>query len=287
MILKIALANIQHDYFEYLPPPSSAGETLTPGIRIKVPLRNKQVIGVLVGTTSSPQTDVTKLKPALEIIDRTPLLSTTIIKLCQWASNYYHHPLGDVFVAALPNLLRQGKGAQVSQEFFLQITELGTTIDTQAIKRAPQQQKLLTYLQHHKVISKAELSRLNFSTAAIKNLVAKDYLTQTSQDIPVPISDLSQQAPLTLNADQHKAYLAIEKKLNQYHCFLLAGITGSGKTEIYLQTIAQLIDKKKQVLILAPEIGLTPQLVQHLRQRFQKAIVSLHSGLTDRERLNT
>lgn len=287
MVLKVALANTQHDAFEYLPSPSIKNDTNIIGARITVPLRNKQVIGILVDTTAHAQIAVEKLKHATEIIDQDPVITPLIMKLCRWASNYYHCSLGDVLAAALPRLLRQGRAATVTQENYLQLTKTGKATDPQAIKRAPKQQALLAYLQKHPgKITKTALTAMSFSQASIQGLCSKGWLAENKVDaIQVPINS-SLQAPLLLNEEQKVAVTMISAALDNYACFLLDGVTGSGKTEVYFQCIQQIIEAQQQVLILVPEIGLTPQLLHRLQQRFAIPIVSFHSGLTDRQRLD-
>jgi len=287
MVLKVALANTLHDAFEYLPLPNTKSDTTTIGTRIKVPLRNKQVIGILIDTASQTQIPSDKLKHVIEVLDEAPIITPLIMKLCRWASSYYHCSLGDVLAAALPRLLRQGKPATPTQESYLQLTTVGKAIDLLQIKRAPKQQALLAYLQKHpEKIAKAALIAMNFSHASIQGLCNKDWLEESKIESTQTIINSSLQTPLSLNEEQKIAVTTINEKLNDYSCFLLDGVTGSGKTEVYFQCIQQAINAKQQVLILVPEIGLTPQLLHRLQQRFAVPIVGLHSGLTDRQRLD-
>jgi primosomal protein N' (replication factor Y) len=215
-ILQIAVPTPLRRYFDYLPPADLALETLKPGVRLRVPFQQRELIGIFVGTVDKSDVPSSKLKTAIECLDQEPVISADILELCRFAADYYHYPIGDVILSALPAWLRQGKSTDVSLK------------------------KILT--------------------------------------IPETTS-----APLVLNQEQQTALTAIESE-NNFKVFLLDGVTGSGKTEVYLQAIAKVLARGEQVLVLVPEIGLTPQTIQRFRERFAVAVVAIHSGMTEKRR---
>jgi len=219
-ILEVAIPARLWQRFDYLPPPGSEGVQDWPaGIRIQAPFGRRTLIGVLLAVKSTSNVAIDKLKPVVKKLDDQPVLTPTILSLCRWASDYYHHPLGEVVIQALPKILRQHRECPVIDE-----------INGQS-----------------------------------------EWIQAVSQ-------------PLTLNADQQRAVQAINAEQG-FQTFLLDGITGSGKTEVYFQTISALLAAKKQVLVLVPEIALTPQTVARFEQRFNAPIALLHSDLSDKKRL--
>jgi primosomal protein N' (replication factor Y) len=169
-------------------------------------------------TTESPLAS-SDLRPALEILDTQPVLPEAHLNLLEWASRYYHHPLGEVIAACLPGLLRQGRNAALGKQ-------------------------------------------------------------------SVPLATPSPEPPLDLNHEQTQAVGAVCAALGGFTPFLLEGVTGSGKTEVYLRVIEEVVKRGRQALILVPEIGLTAQTITRFQARFTEPLAVFHSGLTDRERLN-
>ncbi|MED5387770.1 MAG: primosomal protein N' [Pseudomonadota bacterium] len=278
--LQIALPVPLPGCFDYLypgnmPPPR--------GSRVQVPFGRRTLVGLVHGDGES---DHPKLKAIQQILDDEPVMPDELYQLCERAARYYHHPLGEVLNYALPALLRQGNDAQASQERRWRLTERGQHVSDDQVSRAPRQRQALhTLREHPKGLSSAMLNALDVPTAALTSLRDKGWAEQVIQeDAPTP-RDVLAQSPLAANAEQRQAIHALEDATG-FSPFLLDGITGSGKTEVYLQAMTRHLSAGKQVLVLIPEIGLTPQTVQRFRQRFAVPVVTLHSGLTDRERLD-
>ncbi len=210
IILRIALPVPLRKVFDYLPINAAP---ITIGARVLVPFGNRRLVGILIEIADHSNVPANKLKSILNVLDKTSIFTEHTLSLCQWASQYYHHPIGEVFAAAMPALLRQGKTLTSNDEFLP------------------------------------------------KNITPK----------------------LTLNSEQQPAL----DKINQaqgFCPFLLEGITGSGKTEVYLQAIDKLMQQEQQALVLVPEISLTPQTVSRFTARFNVPIAVLHSNLNDKER---
>ena len=283
VILELALAVPIDRVFDYLAPVGWTAADFSPGMRMLVPFANRQKVAVLLAVKSSSEFELVKLKSVSEILDPEPLLSAQDIQLLIWASRYYHHPLGEVLATAFPVSLRQGKPAQLEQERFYRLTESGQQTTLAKLKRAFKQQALLAWFQSQN--RSVGASELTADKAALKALLAKGLLTE-QQNIMIQPSQLLVNQPLLANSEQKAAIDAIVASLGGFNVALLEGVTGSGKTEVYMQTIAVALEQGLQVLVLLPEITLTPQLENRFRQRFAAPIVTFHSKLTDNQRLN-
>jgi primosomal protein N' (replication factor Y) (superfamily II helicase) len=286
-ILRIALATPLRKSFDYFAPYSCDSTQLQPGIRVKVPFQQRQLIGVLLEVASETTIEKGKIKQALEIIDKIPVIPQDILRLCLWAADYYHYPIGEVIDSALPVFLRQGKAAQLTNEAYWQLTEQGLAVDLNSLTRAPKQALALTWLATHaEGVTKKQIQEQAISWSLVKILVQKGWLIKNAKPISLMHEKKQVEAALKLNLEQQQALTSIKQGLTNFNVYLLEGITGSGKTEIYLQAITEVLLKQKQILVLVPEIGLTPQTIQRFRQRFAQAVLALHSGLSDKERLN-
>ncbi|WP_273526887.1 primosomal protein N' [Pseudomonas sp.] len=288
-ILRLALPSPLRRLFDYLPPAGCAIAALQPGVRLRVPFGRREVVGVLVELSDHSEVPEAKLKPALELLDRQPLLPVALFRLCLWAAQYYQHSLGDTFSWALPALLRQGEAAEARQERFWQLAE-GARTDDPRLARAPRQREALkTIAQHphgvpHSLLGKLQLNRDSLELLLDKRLLRIDS-RRRSQSRSHSGSWLLQ-SELALNSEQRAAFEAIRAGLGGFQAFLLAGVTGSGKTEVYLQLIHQVLAAGKQALVLIPEINLGPQTLARFEQRFNARIALLHSSVNDRERLD-
>lgn len=287
-LLQIAIAVPLRRYFHYLPSQSEVWEGLQPGMRVRVPFGRRELIGIFTGFVSQSDVAVDKLKSAISLIDINPLISKDILDICLWASDYYHHPIGEVLSNSLPILLRQGKLLSIHQENYWHLTATGHNVDFATLKRAPRQIELLSYLKQHPEGCSAKQLRLQGMSKTIVSLLSKKgWITvRSAPSVPVEYKSSNESQSLTLNPAQQVAVSAIQAASHTFQVFLLDGVTGSGKTEVYLQAIAHVLKDQKQVLVLVPEIGLTPQIIQRFRERFSVPVIALHSSLSEKERLN-
>ncbi|MCZ6829391.1 MAG: primosomal protein N', partial [Gammaproteobacteria bacterium] len=285
-VFRIAIASPLRRLFDYSPPPDLPLEQLTklrPGIRVQVPFGARQVAGILVEVSEKSEVAPKKLRAALHLIDQTPIISESLLQLCRWAAVYYKHPLGEILAAALPTRLRRGEAHSPITDTWWQLTIDGKGLPAGALRRAPRQARLLELLQQRGSVAAAELPELGIS-AAVARQVRDKGLAETVEHCP-PIEQASCHPGLALNEEQALAVKAVGSAPHQFGCFLLNGVTGSGKTEVYLQLIERTLSAGRQALILIPEIGLTPQTLARFQRRFSAHIVVLHSGLTDLARL--
>lgn len=268
--------------FDYLPPLDGDLSRLQVGMRLRVPFGRQTKVGVLLAIKNHSEFSPEKLKPVLEVIDQQPLLSQDDLQFLLWASQYYHHPIGEVISAALPVLLRQGQPAALELQRVYTLTELGQQAEIGQLKRSAKQQALLQKFQSQRRNLLAD--ELVGEHTALKALLSKGLITALDIE-PVQALPTIQASALLANADQQQAIDHIIAQFGQFSAVLLEGVTGSGKTEVYMQVIAEALARDLQVLVLLPEISLTPQLEQRFRARFATGIVTYHSKLTDRQRL--
>jgi primosomal protein N' (replication factor Y) len=286
MILRIAIPSPLRRLFDYLPP---AGETsrLQPGQRLVVPFGRSRSIGILVEITDHSDVPTERLKPALELLDKEPLLSPPMLSLLEWVSSYYHHPPGDVYHAALPISLRKGKSAALCNRYQWRLTAEGKQTAPETLARAPRQVQLLKLLADSPDgLGSDQLNQLSRGwTTPMQRLREKALVEKIERPcLPTVAADQARALP-PLNSDQSKALQAITAAAGRFQPFLLDGVTGSGKTEVYLNATERVVAGGAQVLILVPEIGLTPQLVGRFRRRFSVPVAVHHSGLSEGERL--
>lgn len=287
-ILRLALPSPLRRLFDYLAPQGVPHAALQPGVRLRVPFGRREVVGVLVEVVQHSEVPADKLKPALQLLDRTPPLPAPLFKLCLWTAQYYQHSLGDTLSWALPALLRQGEPAEARQERYWHATE-GASPDDPRLARAPRQREALrTLAQHHHGVPHGLLSKLQLNKDSLDLLLEKGLVrVEVRRSTPlVRHGGWLAQPELPLNAEQRAAFNAVQSGMQGFGAFLLYGVTGSGKTEVYLQLIRHCLEAGKQALVLIPEINLGPQTVERFARRFNARIALLHSGVNDRERLD-
>jgi primosomal protein N' (replication factor Y) len=227
------------------------------------------------------------LKEALAILDSEPLLSSDDLRLLNWASRYYHHPIGEVVAASLTVLLRKGSAAELAEERLLRLATEDFASAEQACRRAPRQAALIGLLRcHPHGVPHSLLSELDWDwRSAAEGLIRKGLASWSeNREAHAPAYRSAALPPFALNPDQQEAIAAVRAALGTYAAFLLEGVTGSGKTEVYLQLTQEVLARGEQIMILLPEINLTPQLQARFRSRFSVPVAIIHSGLTDTER---
>ena len=271
--------------FDYLMP---AGHAPIAGIRCAINFSGREMIGVIIEPGEPPADGNYKLKPVRKIIDETPVIDHDILALCHQAAAYYMHPLGEVFFAALPTLLRQGGDTSAQRPGLWRLTDQGRHARPQDLTKAPRQRQALELLGLHPGgAAPAMLSAAGATPAALKSLAHRGWAELVAHVPPTTQTPdtLLGEVPLTAEPQQAAAIRAISSARG-FTPFLLDGVTGSGKTEVYLQAMAEHLHEGHQILVLVPEIGLTPQTVRRFSKRFRVPIALLHSGLSDRERLD-
>ncbi|MEX0730162.1 MAG: primosomal protein N' [Aquisalimonadaceae bacterium] len=281
-ILQVAVPSPLPGTFDYLCP-ARCDAAPQPGMRVRVPFGRGRLIGVITGLAEQSAIAESRLRPALSLLDAEPLLPADILALAEWAARYYHHPIGEVMATLLPVGLRQGKSTAAPAPEAWRLTVQGRAADRVALRRrAPRQADVFDRLADADgPLDSTALADLPGDwRAALRGLLDKDLAEPCDAHAPA----WTAVAPPDLNAAQQSAVSAVCESLDTAGTFLLDGVTGSGKTEVYLAVIEQVLARDRQVLVLVPEIGLTPQLIGRFRRRLGDRLAVLHSGLADGER---
>ena len=290
LYLKVAVPSPLYRDFDYLPPSDTDASGLLPGVRLRLPFGRREVVGVLLSTADTSAVPAAKLKAARKVLDASPVIPPDMLTLARWAADYYRHPIGEVVQALLPVPLRQGKPATLPATPRWRLNRAGREADTSRLARAKKQRSLHALLLRHPAgLEAAAIAReLPGAAPALRALKERGWLEDASADHSgvesVPPSVLA--GSPHLNPAQKTAADEIAQAMGRYRAFLLDGVTGSGKTEVYLETIATAVDSNLQALVLLPEINLTPQTLARFRARFG-TVAAFHSGLSEGERLAT
>lgn len=275
---QVCIPHTGRDFFDY------EGNGLEPAIgsRVWVPLRQQTRVGIVIGKGEG---SYSKLKSISALIDEGPLISEELLSLCFWLGSYYQSPLSEVLPLVLPKKYRVGQPTSLPLGDCYQLTVSKEEAKMAISSRAHKQLELIDCLsQQTEAVSRQYLTQKGFTSSHILALLSSQVIA-LSQKILLPYHPAQGcNKPLDLNAEQLSVVQTLIEQKDRFHCFVLQGVTGSGKTEVYLQVIAAVLAEGKQVLVLVPEIGLTPQLVSRFATRFNQAIAVLHSHLNETER---
>ncbi|MFY9261218.1 MAG: primosomal protein N' [Gallionella sp.] len=285
-ILRVALDVPLARLFDY----SVAGEVAV-GQRVIVPFGSRQLVGVVMACGDTSTLAPERIKPVSQVLADSAPLSSELLALLQFCSDYYHYPIGQTVMAALPAPLRSGKPLTRKVPEWFRLTERGAAWERADFpKRKAVQRRILTHLAEQPC-ALTVLKRLSATASAqVKALEAENWIERfTPADELIAVNNVIPhvfRAIHTLTPEQQRVVNAVTDS-EGYRCFLLHGITGSGKTEVYVHLMQHILQRGGQVLLLVPEINLTPQLEHYFQQRFpDAALVSLHSGLSDAARLD-
>ena len=285
-VLRVAVpVPIRHP-FDYLPPRPGWTPSVLPGMRVRVPFGRTSAIGVVVDIALTSTVGAPRLKRVRDVIDVEPLLDPATLKLLAWASGYFQHPVGEVVVGTLPRLLRLGRAPRSEQSMRYAASTAGACAFAEGIGGAPVQTRLLRFMLDAGSVSEAALAAEHRDwRRPLRALIAKGWV-ESVPDLPDGSDPPDRPNRPTLNVDQRRAVEAVEARLEEFSPCVLEGVTGSGKTEVYLRLIEKVVALGRQVLVLIPEIGLTPQLLARFHARLSCRVAALHSGLSDGERLS-
>jgi primosomal protein N' (replication factor Y) len=277
-----------HKMFDYLLPDCAEYANARPGARIAVPFGRYQKTAYLLEIASKTDIAPADLKPVIALLDETPLLSEDDLALLCWLSRYYHHPIGEVVNAAFPVLLRRGGSPGLEPAKAMQQTERGRAASLEDLRRrAPRQAALLDMLnQRSGSLPIAALAGLDWNwRPAVDSLGRKGLVRLVECDPAVqPERSVPLLPEIQLNRAQLDAVASVSAAFGTYKAFLLEGVTGSGKTEVYSRLIQRVLDRDEQAIVLLPEISLTPQLQARFSERLAAPVAVFHSGLTESDR---
>ena len=285
-ILKIALDLPLERLFDYL----SSGQVAQIGQRVLVPFGQRKQIGIVIGKADASDVAVEKLKTVLQVFTDELPLDAEILSLLKFSADYYQYPFGQALLSSLPVRLRQIAPAVSRKQYAYSMTALGQLVDLEQVStRQLVMRRVLLALQTHGKLTELDLDRISSSARKVaKQLVAEGWLVSEQVPAIVKTLEVSIPRPPELNDEQTLAVNRIIQEADTFKAWLLHGITGSGKTEVYMRLMQYVLDNKDaQVLVLVPEINLTPQLEARFRSRLANfTLVSLHSSLSESERLH-
>lgn len=279
-ILRIAIPSALPGSFDYLAPEDTDAAALSPGMRVAVKLGGQARIGVIADITDETAVARERLKPVERVLDESPVVPAALFKLLQWVARYYHQPLGGVLRTAMPLLARRGAAPQIPQTVFWECAEGADAPPPRAVK----QRALFGLLADAGRLDEAALAqRFPDWRPVMRRLSQRRLVVRREQ----PAMAAPPRAPgHRLNREQQAAVDAVAAGFGGFHRHLLEGVTGSGKTEVYLALCEQAMERGEQALVLVPEIALTAQTVERFRAQLPGTVCVFHSGLSDRERFH-
>ena len=294
IILPLAIADVYtYNIPETLLPIANRQSPIT-GCRVLVPLGKKNIIGIIYRQHEGELPASVKVRDALQIIDESPIITAEQLKLWEWLSSYYMCTLGEVMAAALPSeIIDDNYSAATTQYIQLSPAYLAKEAQEQLLgelKRAKKQEQLvrdfIRLAQNYQVERRVLLEQSGVSGAILRTLIDKGIFLEEER----PISRLRQyngetQQPHSLDSQQSRAIKEIRESWQEKNVTLLHGVTSSGKTEIYIHLIEEMLQQGKQVLYLVPEIALTTQLTDRLQAVFGDKLVVYHSKFSNAERV--
>jgi primosomal protein N' (replication factor Y) len=275
--------------FTYILPEKLLSAPIEQGDRVVVPFGARQLVGIVISCAQVDEPS-TKLKNVLSRLSTDFSIPNSLFLLLSLCAKYYHYPIGEVFSLALPKLLRRVEPIKITKEYCWLLAKPMSEIEQVIVKNAKKQQQLLTLFNTQKTLNTADLKANNISKQSINGLIAKGLVIEQELRIGKFLwqSEYLIEADIPkLSAEQALVSSTITTHQTQFSCHLIEGITGSGKTEVYLQIMTAVLQKSRQVLLLVPEIGLTPQLLARINARFNVPIFLHHSGMNDTQRLQT
>ncbi|WP_395374061.1 primosomal protein N' [Marinicella sp. W31] len=274
-IIQVCLNIRFTDHLDYL---CDLNTTPLIGCRVVVPFRRKQLVGIVIGHQQNQ--NKRQLKRISQHIDDQPILDKSQLNFLKKAAAYYQLKMGEAVFLALPHWYRQIDSKQLPMPFWWQINSEPATVEA-LLKKAPAQWLVYSKIAELGPVQTSELKKFNTNAAALcKQLAEKQLIKKIEQ--PPPHETITTGFELT--EDQQNAYEFLKTHDHSFSIHLLDGITGSGKTEVYIRCIENLLIQKKQVLVLVPEIGLTPQLYEQLHRRINARIGVSHSALSHGQR---
>ncbi len=280
-VLRVAIDTPMRQLFDYLPPTGDPQSIPLAG-RVRVPFGRRQLTGIVVSRSDRSELPLARLRPVIERLDDEPVWDPVTFDLLCWAADYYHQPLGEVLAAALPGPIREGRPVAEAIAGWC-LAPAGRQALSGASRLGPQQRSLLERLAPGPLAA-ARLAP-DFNAALLRRAAARGLVAPV--ELPPPASEIHPAAgtPPEPTAAQRDAVARIAAEGQAFAAWLLAGVTGSGKTEVYLRVIAAVLERGQSAMVLVPEIALTPQLLARFRERLPAPIVALHSSMADGERL--
>ncbi|MEO8332354.1 MAG: primosomal protein N' [Gallionella sp.] len=288
-IVRVALDVPLSTLFDYT---VEEGIEVATGLRVIVPFGRRQMIGVVMECVAATDVSPERIKPVTRVLHDSAPLSAELLDLLRFCSDYYRYPVGQTVLPALPSRLRSDKPVVSKTILSYRLSANGAALDIESFPRRKVVQRRILAKLAEQSCNLAQLKALSVTAGAQLEVLLNDGYVEQCDDVS-PAAKHTFDNAHTLTVEQQQAVDAVAQSQG-YACFLLHGITGSGKTEVYVHLIHQVLQPCPepcrrgggQVLLLVPEINLTPQLENYFRNRFPDVnLISLHSGLSEGERL--
>ncbi len=291
---RVLIDGLQEMVLDYAIPADMA-DKVKRGCRVELRLRNRPATGTVLSIEPPDPQWASRLRPITRLIDDLPVISPTLMNLAEWAASYYAVPTEQMIRCLLPSAVRQEKTDEKRQKVLILLDWPDDETLNKINARAPRQASILRYL-HQTEKRQAPLSEVggNSARAAALALEKRGLLRIEEQNVhrdPAAGESFAPSRPLALNEEQEAAlaFILSEYESEKRQPILLQGVTGSGKTEVYLQAAAEVMAQGRGVLILVPEISLTPQTMARFKARFAdqpQSVAILHSAMSDGERFD-
>tara|TARA_R110002072_G_scaffold172296_1_gene326271 strand:+ start:7128 stop:9356 length:2229 start_codon:yes stop_codon:yes gene_type:complete len=297
MILTVAIPVPLHKTFDYLAQDKddllTAHKTpamhIKTGMRVEVPFAGRRLSGIVLGTKQqTPDTlpENYTLKAIIHCLDKEPTFPQKLIELISWSSQYYCHPIGECFHTALPTALR--KPYNIDKLSTLTVIKWHRSdLAFEENKRNHKQARILDHFANQPLgIWQESLKLLGITNSQLNTLEKKGLLRREELDpLTAAQTTPNKLTTLNLNKEQQYAVETLKEDIDKFGIFLLHGITGSGKTEVYIERVKHSLAKNEQALILIPEINLTPQTLARFQSQLNTPIGLIHSGMSEKEKL--
>jgi len=280
------IAPIDKTYSFAVPP----GLDVRPGQRINVPIgRTGRIVPAFCLTVDQQEWDST-LKPVDSLLDTESYLTEDLLELGRWIARYYACPLGKALAALVPSAVHKKSGSRVRKQLRLALLLSEIDVLPTASRMGAKQRSVLEYLAENNEWCDlpTALDQTGASRSTVQSLLRKEWVVVREMRVPADCPNFDQpraEPEFDLNEYQHAAVQRITAMIDQdrFRVAMLHGVSGSGKTEVYIHAMRHVLDQRRQVMLLVPEIALTTQLVQRLASRFENVAV-IHSGLTGVQR---
>lgn len=260
--------------------PKSLEADVEVGKRVVVPFGKMTLEGYILNRKD--QSDI-ETKEILEVIDEEPVLNVEMMTLGTFVQEKTLASLSACYGAMLPKALKAKKSVTLSKKMVSYLKLAMGYEEIYAKLTNDSQKRILELFQQEDLVLKKEANKI--SASAVKTMLKKEYIEQLEEEVyRYQLKEVEKEVKKIFTPAQEKAYQKIKEELNTEKVFLLHGVTGSGKTEVYLQLIEDVLNLGKTALVLVPEISLTSQLTERFHKRFGNNIAVLHSGLSDAER---
>ena len=285
-VIRVAIPAPLGRLFDYLTPATDPTRPIQPGDRVLVPFGRQKKTGIVIELSNHSDFQTEQLKPVESLLDPEPILSEDDLTLLRWVSQYYHHPIGEVCATALPAALRRGEPAEMHRNQLWRLTESGQDQAPPVMRANAHRQRAVwqRLADHPHGCGADQFSDIDWNWRTPLNTLMQQGWVELVDAAPNVLPPV--QAPTFIaNPDQQAAIEKVQQHLGQFAPVLLEGVTGSGKTEVYLQLIQTCLDQGSQALVLLPEISLTPQLAARFQERLSVPMALFHSGLNDNQRL--